>query len=236
MASNNLTLQIGKLTNPLRPSGFENASLDQILSGLRNGIRDDVKGAVSSTASESVTPNNSGSDLGMKALGNSIGDLSRTISNVLGPLSGGGLSGVTGSSPVSSIGGGSVISSVVDATRGGGWTSVLSAINPIAGLFGKLFGGSKEEPEPVLPTFVPNPSIQLEAAVPAVGRGFTDISYGADSLPRRTQATPAAQPSITVNVQAMDSRSFLDHSDDIARAVRSAMLTMNSINDVVGDL
>ena len=41
---------------------------------------------------------------------------------------------------------------------------------------------------------------------------------------------------ITVQVQAMDSQSFLDHSDDIAQAVRQAMLNMNSINDVVTNL
>ena len=41
---------------------------------------------------------------------------------------------------------------------------------------------------------------------------------------------------VTVNVQAMDSRSFLDRSGDIAAAVREAMLNMHSINDVVNDL
>jgi hypothetical protein len=37
-------------------------------------------------------------------------------------------------------------------------------------------------------------------------------------------------------VQAMDARSFLDRSNDIAAAVRDAMLNMNSINDVVNEL
>jgi len=37
-------------------------------------------------------------------------------------------------------------------------------------------------------------------------------------------------------VQAMDARSFLDHSSEIAAAVRTAMLNLNSINDVVNDL
>ncbi|HLK66868.1 MAG TPA: hypothetical protein VKU19_25720 [Bryobacteraceae bacterium] len=45
-----------------------------------------------------------------------------------------------------------------------------------------------------------------------------------------------AVPQITVNVQAMDARSFMDHSSDIAAAVREAMLNMNSINDVVSAL
>ncbi len=46
----------------------------------------------------------------------------------------------------------------------------------------------------------------------------------------------APAPQITVNVQAMDARSFLDRSSDIAAAVRDAMLNSNSINDVVNDL
>jgi len=45
---------------------------------------------------------------------------------------------------------------------------------------------------------------------------------------------PATQ--VTVNVQAMDSKSFLDRSHDIAHAVREAMLNMHAINDVVNDL
>jgi len=45
-----------------------------------------------------------------------------------------------------------------------------------------------------------------------------------------------AAPQITVNVQAMDARSFMDRSSDIAAAVRDAMLNLNSINDVVNDL
>jgi hypothetical protein len=34
----------------------------------------------------------------------------------------------------------------------------------------------------------------------------------------------------------MDSQSFLDHSNEIAQAVRAAMLNSNSINDVVNNL
>jgi hypothetical protein len=41
---------------------------------------------------------------------------------------------------------------------------------------------------------------------------------------------------ITVNISAMDSKSFMDRSDDIARAVREAMLHSHSLNDVVNDL
>ena len=50
-------------------------------------------------------------------------------------------------------------------------------------------------------------------------------------LPRPAQTAAPAQ--ITVQVQAMDSRSFLDHSADIAMAVRQAMLESSVLNDVV---
>jgi hypothetical protein len=46
----------------------------------------------------------------------------------------------------------------------------------------------------------------------------------------------ASAPQVTVQVQAMDSQSFMDRSQDIAQAVRSAMLNMHSINDVITDL
>jgi hypothetical protein len=51
-----------------------------------------------------------------------------------------------------------------------------------------------------------------------------------------TQSGSNAPQNITVQVNAMDSRSFMDHSEDIARAVRDAMLHSHSLNDVVNDL
>jgi hypothetical protein len=41
---------------------------------------------------------------------------------------------------------------------------------------------------------------------------------------------------VTVNVSAMDSQSFMDRSNDIASAVREAMLNLHPINDVVANL
>jgi hypothetical protein len=63
------------------------------------------------------------------------------------------------------------------------------------------------------------------------------VSWGENGLPRSAAggALNAGQQ-ITVQVQAMDSQSFLDHSDDIAQAVKQAMLNMSSINDVITNL
>jgi hypothetical protein len=59
-----------------------------------------------------------------------------------------------------------------------------------------------------------------------------------EASPRIAETTYAGReaPNITIQVQAMDSRSFLDHSAEIAQAVREAMLNMHSLNDVVNDI
>ena len=59
-------------------------------------------------------------------------------------------------------------------------------------------------------------------------------SSSGSGVPSGLGGAGAAQ--ITVNVQAMDSQSFLDHSNEIAQAVRAAMLNSSSINDVVNNL
>jgi hypothetical protein len=66
-------------------------------------------------------------------------------------------------------------------------------------------------------------------------------TQGGDAGERQTTSGGNARgtslaPQITVQVQAMDSRSFLDHSEDIARAVREAMLNSHGINDVITEL
>ena len=58
---------------------------------------------------------------------------------------------------------------------------------------------------------------------------------GASDNPITNNGT-TSNTQVTVNVSAMDSRSFLDRSQDIAQAVREAMLNMHPINDVVNDL
>ncbi len=76
------------------------------------------------------------------------------------------------------------------------------------------------------------------------GGRITSLDYDQMGMPRASSGTANggtsgaanSAPQITVNVQAMDARSFLDRSNDIALAVRDAMLNMNAINDVVNEL
>jgi hypothetical protein len=102
-----------------------------------------------------------------------------------------------------------------------------------------LFGGGDESPAPAkLAKYVLPASIRFDAA--DTSDGITGVDYGQSSA-ARPFGRPTAQgtqtgPQITVNVQAMDARSFLDHSTEIAAAVRDAMLNSSSINDVVNEL
>jgi hypothetical protein len=130
----------------------------------------------------------------------------------------------------------------------------------IGGLLG-LFGGGGSPAQPALTKYAMPSALDIEAA--GTGQGLSNADYGQTGMPRAfdgTGNTPAdtavsgssggqtgptsgtsgtsagPQPQITVSVQAMDARSFMDRSTDIAAAVRDAMLNLNSINDVVTDL
>ncbi|MBI2686417.1 MAG: hypothetical protein HYX27_08880 [Acidobacteria bacterium] len=130
-------------------------------------------------------------------------------------------------------------------TAGGGLT-LLPVVSGLLKLFG--VGGKKEEPPP-LEKFTLPPSIRAEAGLSASGETIL-IDRGVGDRIRQlpAQSSPLASSlgakppvagtgaSITVNVQAMDSQSFLDRREDIARAVREAMLQSHSLNDVVSEL
>jgi hypothetical protein len=123
----------------------------------------------------------------------------------------------------------------------------------LSNLFG-LFGAGKSDTPPPLPKYsAPN---NLDFSGVESGSDIAGADYDQWGMPRPlspetrtssginthqgpgTSSRTDAQsvPQITVNVQAIDSRSFLDHSNEIAQAVRQAMLNLSSINDVVNEL
>jgi hypothetical protein len=63
---------------------------------------------------------------------------------------------------------------------------------------------------------------------------WSDSDFGRSFAGRDNVRSP--QPQINIHVQAMDSKSFSDHSYEIAQAVREAMLNMHSLNDVVSEV
>lgn len=85
-------------------------------------------------------------------------------------------------------------------------------------------GGSHPAALPALQPFQLPPAISVEAGLSS--------QNASNSASKQSTSTPA----VTVNVNAMDSRSFLDHSGEIARAVREALLTSHSLADTIAEL
>ena len=132
----------------------------------------------------------------------------------------------------------STVESVVSTVFGSG-LGLIPLISSLAGLFG---GGSSNAP-PTLTRYAAPAALNLSLAdAPGANNGissFPGVAYGQNGLPQaapQSQAPSAPARQISIQVNAMDSQSFMDHSYEIAQAVRSAMLNMNSLNDVVSDL
>lgn len=134
------------------------------------------------------------------------------------------------------LGGGSSggsLGGILGGILGGG----LGIPSLIGGLM-DLFGGGSSGPPPLVPFQMPS-SVQFQGGIDGGGTsGISAVDYSANGLPRSAgqASSQASGHQITVQVNAMDSKSFLDHSDDIARAVRQAMLESNSLNDVVAGI
>jgi len=130
---------------------------------------------------------------------------------------------------------GGAIGSAASGILGGGLGVLAPVVSGLLSLFG--VGGSKPAPAP-LPFYKPPPSIQvsdtLRTATPSAVSAGSAAAGGSGSASTTGGVNPA--PQITVNVSAMDSQSFMDRSNDIANAVREAMLNLHPINDVVANL
>ena len=107
-------------------------------------------------------------------------------------------------------------------------------LSPLISGLVKLFGGGQttEEPPP-LTVYEPPQPLRLEGSVL---RQAGETEWSAPEPAGQGRAVPVTMPQVTIQVSAMDSQSFLDHSDDIARAVKQAMLNSNALNDVVNEL
>ena len=107
-------------------------------------------------------------------------------------------------------------------------------LSPIISLVGKLFGGGgDEQTNQTLAVYTPASSIQYSGFIggqstPSSQTTASSIAATAGAAGSVVQNTP-----VTISVTAMDSRSFLDHSDEIAQAVRRALLESHSLNDVI---
>jgi hypothetical protein len=108
----------------------------------------------------------------------------------------------------------------------------------ISGLVSLFSGGDTAAPAPLVKYALPA-AVSFQAAESqgqVTGLDYDQTGMARSYAPAGASGSNSAAPAITVNVQAMDARSFMDRSNDIALAVRDAMLNLNAINDVVNDL
>ena len=160
---------------------------------------------------------------------------------------------VHGGSQTDNPGGGSSAGSILTDVFESGF-GVAPLVGELLGLFG---GGATSPAAPVkyeMPASISFMSAETADGMGAAGydqmdlprlydeAGSAPMSEGetGGASPRQSAANRpaagAAAPQITVSVQAMDAQSFMDRSSDIAQAVRSAMLSMNAINDMVNEI
>jgi cell division septum initiation protein DivIVA len=124
----------------------------------------------------------------------------------------------------------STVASAASSVLGGG----LSSLSPLLGGLLSLFGGGGQTLAAPAPFMLPAP-VQSEAGVTSSAPGqVLPVSYGETGQPRAQSTNAPAQ--VTIQVNAIDSQSFLDHSDDIAMAVKQAILSSSSLNDVIASL
>jgi hypothetical protein len=141
--------------------------------------------------------------------------------------------GTGGASTLSSAG------STIESALGLG-TGLSPLISGVANLFSGLFGGGGDQ-QSVPSAFLMPPAVNVNAGIneAAPTQPFA-VDYAAGGQPRGATAgasnSGSGSTQITVQVQAMDSQSFLDHSDDIAQAVRQAMLQSSVLNDVIREV
>lgn len=200
---------LSELTEELRRTGVgrpTSAELTGSGATVSSNASRDLENALTTTAGE------------LRSLGSGFSDSARAIQegfSTLGRSLPGFSNGVLGQ-----LSGGSGAGSLLKGGFG---------LAPLALSIAKLFGGGEE----TAPTFE-------RYDLPAPQSISVANSDGPlQSLPRAVTGTGSevrSVPQVVVNVSAMDSQSFMDRSDDIARAVRSAMLHMHPLNDVIDEI
>jgi len=107
----------------------------------------------------------------------------------------------------------------------------------VSGLL-RLFRNDKIEPGPDPVTYQAPPSVNVFSGLTSENPDeLTAVSYGQLGQPRVVSSLPKpAAPPVTVNVNAIDTRSFLDHADEIAEAMRRAILNSHALSDVIHDV
>jgi hypothetical protein len=217
----------GKIKDLIKDAGFHRKG-----SGTTDNIGAIVAGSTSDPVDTSTNPS-TGSPA--SSSGSTGGNILQSVTGSLGlPTSGGGL--------------------LSDIFGGGLLGDLFSGISD-------LFGGGSSQPPPLVTYQAPQSQDfelamgnngQLGSAVynqygtpsiaPAADPAMASMQYLAGGATNNgsggaaTGGSTQTPQSITMHIQAMDSQSIIDRSDDIASAVQKAMLNMHPIVDVINDL
>ena len=212
----------GPVERPGQAAGTDGAGTPQDSETLARALRDSgllSRGAEESTARSWQVTTKALQDLGLSVAGNT-----KALEKSTQDLAGGLVSLLSGG-----LGGG--------GGGGGGLGSFLKGGFGLASLglrIAGLFRRDSEEPEALREYQLPS-SLAVEAAnTRNILSGFPQVDRGQSGEIRHVQPEKGQQ--VVVNVSAMDSQSFMDRSNDIARAVRDAMIHMHPLNDVVGEI
>lgn len=111
-----------------------------------------------------------------------------------------------------------------------------SGISPLISGLVSLFGGGGSSQSTAMTPYIQPLAVDLQGGFGgSTAGGASGVEYGLGNVPRQVTAA-AAQQQITVQVMAMDSQSFLDRSNDIAAAVRKAMLETSTLSDMIREV
>lgn len=220
-------------------------------SGVRNTSLSDVMREMESSASPGLTASGNVSEISSARTGasassqqSSSNEMAQQISSLASQISGlnstqqAAITAIQGNTQAvtqntSLQGSGRSVASQAGGIAESLFGGALSLSPILSGIMSLFSGGSGTTATPMMPFMLPAP-VQYQAGVSGSSGGSAPVSYGAGGQPR-AQAVPQASQ-VTVQVNAMDSQSFLDHSDEIANAVRTALLNSNALGDVISDL
>jgi hypothetical protein len=222
---------------------------DELLShsGIRGVSSGEVTQELATAGSLGSAGAASGSGGGVEAASGSAGVLSQESTSQMTEQMSSLVEQITGlnsteQSAVNAIQGNTQAVTQNTSTKGSGSSAASQAGSAAESLFGgalspilsgilSLFSGGSSAPTTQTTPFMLPARVQYQAGLTSSG-SIAPVSNAEGGQPR----AQSSSTQVTVQVSAMDSQSFLDHSDDIANAVKAALLNSNSLGDVIADL
>ncbi|MDX1980373.1 MAG: hypothetical protein SFV51_08895 [Bryobacteraceae bacterium] len=128
------------------------------------------------------------------------------------------------------VGGADVLEPLRALVGNGSRTPALESIFPLAGLVSAF--RAEEQQATAFERFELPARLDSTLGYDAAAGSLGAVEYGDRQTVRPVAEPRVAGPQVTINVNAMDGRSILDRSEEIADAVRSALLNSHSLSEV----